>query len=331
MKHPFTISRGTVEVQPTLIVELEQDGCCGYGEATSNEYYGQTIDHMSTVLRAMEPAVNASSVTDQCDPEQLWDRWCADGLGAEPFAQCALDQALWDLWGKLQGVPVWQLWKLNPDAAPASNFTIGIDSIEMMVEKLKEEPGWPCYKIKLGTDHDVAIVRSLRDATDAVFRVDANCGWRADSVVGLAQQLRELNVEFIEQPLPADQWEPMQSIHADCPLPLAADESCQRPEDVARCEGHFDIVNIKLVKCGGLTPARRMIADARQRGLKTMVGCMTESTVGIAAIAQILPMLDFVDMDGANLLASDIATGPQVVRGRCKLNDAPGSGVELNA
>lgn len=330
LKHRFTISRGSVDVQPTLIVELEHNGLRGYGEATSNDYYGQTIEHLQSVLESLREDLAQLELSDSRDPEFVWDELHQDHrLAAEPFAHCALDQAMWDLWGKLKSEPVWKLWGLDPQTAPASNFTIGIDEPDVMVSKLREEPGWPCYKIKLGTDHDVELVRRLREATDANFRVDANCGWQADQVVDLAHSLKELNVEFIEQPLPADQWEAMRRLYPECPLPLAADESCQQPDDVARCAGHFHIVNVKLVKCGGLTPARRMIQHAKKLGLKTMVGCMTESTVGIAAIAQLLPMLDYVDMDGANLLAEDIASGPQVVRGHCQFNQTPGAGVAL--
>ena len=197
--------------------------------------------------------------------------------------------------------------------------------------KGQEFPGWPVYKIKLGTEHDLEIVRQLRQHTDAVFRVDANCGWTADETLRNATALRELNVEFIEQPLPADALDQMQRVCAESALPVIADESCGVPEDVPRCHGCFHGVNIKLVKCGGLTPARRMVAQARQLGLKVMVGCMTESTVGISAIAQLLPQLDYVDMDGAVLLAQDIATGATVQRGVCHYPPENGNGVCLTA
>ncbi|MCA9175710.1 MAG: dipeptide epimerase [Planctomycetales bacterium] len=328
LKHRFTISRGSVDVQPTMIVELEHNGVRGYGEATSNDYYGQTIEHMAEVLSGVAPQIERWNWTGET-PAEWWDELHAGPLQSESFAHCALDQAAWDLWSRIRGEPLWQAWNLDPATAPASNFTIGIDDPETMAAKLREEPGWPCYKIKLGTPRDVEIVERLRRETDATFRVDANCGWTEADTPRLAEALVPLGVEFIGQPLPADQWSAMVRLCPSSPLPFAADESCQQPADVARCEGHFHIVNIKLVKCGGLTPARRMIEDARARGLKTMVGCMTESTVGIAAIAQLLPMLDYVDMDGANLLAKDIASGPRVVRGHCKLNTTPGFGVEL--
>ena len=250
-------------------------------------------------------------------------------LGDHPFAQCALDEAAHDLWGKRQGKPLHQLWGLSTQTCPQSNFTIGIDKIDVMIEKLKEAPGWPIYKIKLGTPDDLEIVRRLRAETDAVFRVDANCGWTADQTIENSMQLEELGVEFIEQPLPAESWDQMQRVVHESALPIIADESCIVEADVEKCSGYFHGINIKLMKCGGLTPARRMIGQARELGLKVMVGCMTESTVGISAIAQLLPLLDYVDMDGAALLAQDIATGATVERGVCHFPDEPGCGVRL--
>lgn len=325
LRHTFTIARGSMDVQPTLIVELEQDGVRGYGEATTNDYYGATLANMSAALREVEPQLAEHEVTD---PSALWQQ-LQPKLAAHPFALCALDQAAWDLFGKLRGEPVWKLWGLSLDHVPASNYTIGIADISTMVAKLEEFPGWPIYKIKLGTTHDVEIVRELRKHTDATFRVDANCGWTADETIANAPLLKELGVEFIEQPLPAERWDDMRRVFAESALPIIADESCQVEADVARCAGHFHGINIKLVKCGGLTPARRMIDEARRLGLKVMVGCMTESTVGISAIAQLLPLLDYVDMDGAVLLAQDIATGVRVERGICHYPDTPGSGVTL--
>ena len=198
-----------------------------------------------------------------------------------------------------------------------------------MVAKMAEFPGWPIYKIKLGTDRDLEIVRELRKHTTATFRVDANCGWTADQTIAFAPELKKLGVEFIEQPLKADRWDDLRRVGQESALPIVADESCIVESDVERCAGVFQGINIKLVKCGGLTPARRMIAQARQRGLQVMVGCMTESTVGISAIAQLLPLLDYVDMDGAVLLAEDVATGVRLDRGRCMFPDAPGHGLQL--
>jgi L-alanine-DL-glutamate epimerase-like enolase superfamily enzyme len=327
LAHTFTISRESITSQPTLIVELIQDGVSGFGEATSNKYYGFTIERMARDLAALASQLEAARLDD---PAALWSQ-CQPLLHDDPFALCALDQAAHDLWGKLLGQPVWKLWGLSIEKTPASNYTIGIDAIDVMVAKMNEFPGWPIYKIKLGTDRDLEIVRELREHTTATFRVDANCGWTAEQTISLSPQLKDLGVEFIEQPLAADRWDDLRRVRESSVLPIIADESCIVESDVARCDGVFHGINIKLVKCGGLTPARRMIAEARRLGLSVMVGCMTESSVGISAIAQLLPLLDYVDMDGAVLLANDIAGGVRLDRGQCIYPDRPGNGVTLLA
>ncbi|MCO6458317.1 MAG: dipeptide epimerase [Pirellulaceae bacterium] len=325
LRHEFTISRGSMTVQPTLIVELEEAGQHGYGEATSSDYYGVTLAGLREAIEAVRPRIEAHSLAD---PARLWAE-LQPALAEHPFALCAIDQAAYDLWGKKHAQPVYRMWGLSPERMPVSNYTIGIDRVEVMVAKMREFPQWPIYKIKLGTPQDLEIVRELRRHTAAVFRVDANCGWTADETLRNAEELSKLNVQFIEQPLPADRWEDMGRLHRESALPLIADESCQAEDDVQRCHERFHGINIKLVKCGGLTPARRMIARARQLGMKVMVGCMTESTVGISAIAQLLPLLDYVDMDGAVLLAQDIATGVSVVNGVAHFPLENGSGVHL--
>lgn len=325
LRHPFGISRGTISVQPTLIVELKENGVCGYGEATTNDYYGYTLENMSEALEQVREELRRTTLTD---PVALWDQ-LRPQLGTNPFAQCALDQAAHDLWGKKHGQPVYRLWGLTTDRLPPTDYTIGIAEIDVMVAKMQEFPNWPIYKIKLGTDHDLEIVRELRKHTSAIFRVDANCGWEPEQTIRLSHELKKLNVEFIEQPLAADRWDAMRRVYAESALPVVADESCQVEADVARCANHFHGINIKLVKCGGLTPARRMIAHARQLGLQVMVGCMTESSVGISAIAQLLPLLDYVDMDGALLLARDIASGVTIEQGHCRYPATPGCGVTL--
>ena len=326
LKHPFTISRESHTVQPTVIAELEQDGIRGFGEATTNAYYGVTSESLREKLESTNSFLKTISLRETA-PATLWEE-LSTRLD-DSFSLCALDQAAHDLWGKLHGKTVHQLWGVSMDRVPTSCFTIGIDTIEKMVEKLNEMPGWPSYKIKLGTDNDVEIVTALRHHTDAAFRVDANCGWTVEQTLRNAELLANLGVEFIEQPLAADDWPGHRTLFEKSALPIFADESCIVESDVARCMEHFHGINIKLVKCGGLTPARRMIAEAKAASLQVMVGCMTESTVGISAIAQLLPMLDYVDMDGAALLAKDIATGAYLEKGVCHFPKVAGSGVAL--
>jgi len=327
LRHVFTISRGSTAVYEALLVELRQDGVSGYGEAGESDYYGATLQNMTEALERVRGLVEAARPDA---PEHLWEQ-LRPQLAGNSFAQCALDTAAHDLWGKLCGQPVWQLWGLELRHLPPTDYTIGIDTLERMVAKLEEFPGWPVYKIKLGTPDDLEIVRQLRRHTDALFRVDANCAWDAATAIRNSAGLAELGVEFIEQPLPPDQWHGMKEVVVRSALPLIADESCRFEPDVDRCFPFFHGVNVKLVKCGGLTPARRMIQRARQLGLQTMIGCMTESSVGISAVAQLLPMVDYADLDGALLLARDAATGVTIDRGRVHFPDENGCGVRLLA
>jgi L-alanine-DL-glutamate epimerase-like enolase superfamily enzyme len=241
----------------------------------------------------------------------------------------ALDAAAHDLWGKKLGRPTYRVWGLELDRVPPSDYTLGIDTLENTLRILEEFAGWPIYKIKLGTRDDLKIVRELRRHTTAIFRVDANASWTVEQAIGNSHDLKSLGVQFIEQPLPADDWEGMKRVCAASALPLMADESCLVEEDVPRCAGCFHGINVKLVKCGGMTPARRMIDAARRLGLKVMIGCMTESTVGISAIAQFLPLVDHVDMDGAMLIARDVASGVRLEKGRAIFPDENGNGVRL--
>ncbi|MBN2505419.1 MAG: dipeptide epimerase [Verrucomicrobia bacterium] len=325
LKHTFTISRDSKRVARTLIVELGQDGRRGYGEAPESGYYGATLAETRGALEGARPAIERARLED---PARLWEQ-LRPVLGGHAFAQCAVDEAAHDLWGKCRGQPVWKLWGLDCNAGPLTDYTIGIDTIDVMVAKMQELPNWPIYKIKLGTPHDIEIVEALRRHSQAVFRIDANAGWTVAETLHKAPRLKELGVEFIEQPLPPDDWTGMKEVFARCALPVIADETCRAESDVDRCRECFHGINIKVVKCGGLTPARRMIARAQHLGLKTMVGCMTESTVGISAIAQLRPMLDYVDMDGALLLAKDIASGVTIEQGRVRYPKVNGCGVRL--
>jgi len=307
LKHTFTIAHQSRDIQDTLIVKLTDENFYGLGESTTNPFYGMTIANMTECLEKIRPVVEKG---DWESPEELWE------LGKEifkenPFAQCALDIAAWDLYAKRKGKKLYELLELDPKHIPLTNFTIGIDTIEKMVAKMKEVD-WPIYKIKLGTANDLEIIRELRKHTDAVFRIDANCAWTADQAIAHSVELRKLGVEFMEQPLGKDDLEGMRRVFAESVLPVMADESCIVESDVKKCHGLFHAINVKLVKAGGITPGLRMLKEAKSLGMKTMVGCMTESSVGITAIAHIAPLLDYVDMDGAMLLAHDPARGVQI-------------------
>ena len=230
------------------------------------------------------------------NPERYW-HYLHHLFPQNPFLVCALDMAGWDLYGKLNKKPLYSLWNLDISKNPLTDYTIGIDTVENMVSKMKEKP-WPVYKIKLGTHNDVQIITELRKHTSSVFRIDANAAWKAQEALEKIKAFEKLDVEFIEQPLAKDDWEGMKFLYENSPLPLIADESCVAEHDVEKCHEHFHGINIKLTKCSGITPALRMISKARELNMKVMVGSMNESSIGTAAIAQLLPLLDYVDMDG---------------------------------
>lgn len=322
--HPFTISRGTKTHQPTLVVELEHFGLKGYGEAPAISYYNIPVEKMIEDIERKKIFLEKFSFTD---PERYW-HYAHHLFPVNSFLVCALDMAGWDLYGKMMNKPLYELWKLNTENIPVTDYTIGIDTIEKMVSKMKEKP-WQIYKIKLGTEEDIQIVEALRKHTDAVLRVDANAGWRLDEALQKIPVLKELGVELVEQPLAKDDWEGMKVLFERSPLPLFADEACVAEQDVDKCHGHFHGINIKLTKCSGLTPARRMITRARELNMQVMIGSMNESSIGTAAIAHLLPLVDHVDMDGPLLLAQDLATGLSFADGKVVYSGKPGLGIDI--
>ncbi|MEP7372801.1 MAG: dipeptide epimerase [Chitinophagaceae bacterium] len=321
-RHPFTISKGTKIQQPTLIVELEHFGVKGYGEAPAITYYDITVEKMIEDLERKKTFVEKFAFTE---PDRYW-HYLHHLLPQNPFLVCALDIAAWDMFGKMQNKKLYELWKGDTTKNALTDYTIGIDSIEKMVSKLKEKP-WPVYKIKVGTANDIAIVKALRENTDAILRVDANAGWDLEAALQLIPQLKELGVEFVEQPLAKDNWEGMKILYKESSLPLFADEACVSEHDVEKCKDHFHGINIKLTKCSGITPARRMIKKARELNMEVMIGCMNESTIGSAAIAHLLPFIDYVDMDGPLLLEEDVATGIEYDNGKIIYSKEPGLGI----
>jgi L-Ala-D/L-Glu epimerase len=324
-KYPFTISKGTKTHQPTLITELDFNGIKGYGEAPAITYYNIPVEKMITDLEAKKIFVEKYAFTD---PERYW-HYLHHLFPNNSFLVCALDIAAWDIFGKLRQQPLYKFWSNEFSAAPLTDYTIGIDTIEKMIAKLKEKP-WPVYKIKLGTKEDVKIIQELRKHTDAIFRVDANAGWTLDEALEIIPVLKKSGVELVEQPLAKDDWQGMKMLYEKSLLPLFADEACVFEKDAEKCHQYFHGINIKLTKCGGITPAKRMITKARELKMQVMIGCMNESTVGSAAIAHLAPLADYIDMDGPLLLAEDIATGINYDYGKIEVSDKHGLGIDVN-
>ena len=325
-KHPFTISKGSKTHQPTLIVELNYMGIKGYGEAPAISYYNLPIEKMQEDLERKKIFLQKFSFSD---PERYW-HYLHHLFPNNSFLVCALDMAGWDIYGKLKGKQLHQLWGLDTANSPLTDFTIGIDSIEKMVLKMKEQP-WPIYKIKVGVTDDIEMVAQLRQHTDSVFRVDANAGWTLEQALQKIPVLKDLGVELVEQPLAKDNWEGMKTLFTASSIPIIADESCVSESDVEKCHQHFHGINIKLTKCSGITPARRMIKRARELDMKVMIGCMNESSVGTAAIAQLAPLADYVDMDGPLLLAEDTAQGVGFDFGKIIYTNTAGLGVVIHS
>ncbi|PSQ17024.1 dipeptide epimerase [Halobacteriales archaeon QS_8_69_26] len=324
----FTIARGTTTTAENVLVRVTHDGVTGVGNAAPASHYGETADTVAAVLPDL-----LSAVEDAGDPFALQriERRMAETVGDNPAARAAVSIAVHDLVGKLLDEPLYRLWGLDPDEAVASSFTIGIDDTERMVEKTEAavEAGYSVLKVKLGTDRDREIVRAVRSAApDARIRVDANEAWRPREALELIDVLAGEDVEFVEQPVPAGNDEGRRLVYERSALPIAADESCVTLDDVPRIAETADVANLKLMKCGGLREARRMVAAARAHGLEVMLGCMVESSASIAAGAQLAPLLDYADLDGALLLDEDPFDGPVREGGRIDLagQERPGTG-----
>ncbi|MEM6317324.1 MAG: dipeptide epimerase [Bacteroidota bacterium] len=326
LKKPFTIAHGTFHYREAVVVELRDSSYSGFGEATAISYYGKKLATFQAILAEQRSFIERQTFDH---PAEFW-KVIHPVFKNHPFLLCALDVAAHDLWAKRLGLPLYQAWELPNTSLPTSNFTISIGTIDEMLAQMNDFPN-PIYKIKLGTKEDVAIIRGLRKQSNAIFRVDANCAWSVEETLANAEAFVNLGVEFIEQPLSADNWDGMKILYEKSPVPLIADESCQTEWDIEKCHHHFHGVNIKLMKCGGFTPALRMIEQAKSLHMKVMCGCMTESSIGISAIAHLAPLLDYVDMDGALLLAEDPAIGVLLNEGKIQFSKGNGIGAYLKA
>ncbi len=322
LKHAFNIANYSRTATPAMLVEVERDGITGYGEAAMPPYLGESQETAAAFLRRVD-------LTRFPDPFQLEEILPAlDALApGNTAAKAAVDIALHDWIGKKLGAPWHRLWGLNPTKTPVTSFTIGLDTPEVIRQKTHEAAPYRILKVKLGGTDDRLMIETIRSVTDKPITVDANQGWKdRDVALKMIEWLATQGVVFIEQPMPKAQLDDTAWLKARSPLPLIADESCQRLADVARLCGVFDGINIKLMKCTGLREAHRMIMLARALGLKVMLGCMTETSCAISAAAQLSPLVDWADLDGAVLIKNDLFDGATIVDGRITLSDCPGIG-----
>ena len=323
--HPFVIARGGYRQHHNVVVTLaDRDGVDGWGEAAPNTYYGESEESVIAALPAF------ARVLENADPLSLEDceARVGDALDGNNSAKAAISAALHDLVGKKLGIPVYRLWGLSAERCPLSSFTIAIAENDVLAERVREAAEYPVLKIKLGTARDRDILRIVRAAApDKRLRVDANAAWKPEEAARMLDFLTEMNVEMIEQPVAREDIDGLRFVRDRSSIPVFADESCLVAADVPRLAGAVDGINIKLAKCGSLREAVRMTHVARAHEMGVMAGCMIESSLGISAIAQLAPLLDTADFDGAALLSDDPYRGATISRGQIELTNLPGLGV----
>jgi L-alanine-DL-glutamate epimerase-like enolase superfamily enzyme len=323
LRHVFRIARGGSASRSNVIVEAESGGHVGLGEAAPIKRYAQSAETAARAVEAMAERIG--------DPRAYAVAASKAAVPGEAAAEAALDMALHDLAGKRLGAPLFELLGLDPRRTPQTSFTIGLDTPEVVVRKVREASAYPILKVKMGSDDDREVLTAVRDTTDRPIRVDANEGWTPAEALARLEWLAKMGVELVEQPLPAAMIAETRELRRRSPLPFYADESVHRAADIPPLAGAFDGINIKLMKCGGLNEALDMIAVARAHKMKVMLGCMIETSIAITAAAHISPLVDIADLDGNLLLDHDPYVGATVVDGRLVLPDGSGLGVEPRA
>lgn len=322
MKHTFTIAGSSRTMTPAVLTEIEYDGIVGYGEASMPPYLGETTESVQSFLRKVNLDQFSSPFLIE-DILSYVDRIDINNTAAK----AAVDIALHDLVGKLIGQPWFRLWGLNPDDAPMTSYTIGMDTPEIVREKTREAP-YEILKVKLGSESDKELIRTIRSVSDKPVCVDANQGWtNRNQALDMIFWLQEQGVVFIEQPMSKNNIDDIAWLTQHSPLPVIADESVQRLSDLIHLKGAFSGINIKLMKCTGMREAWKMINMAKAIDMKVMLGCMTETSCAISAASQLSPAADWADLDGNVLIANDCFQGMRVENGKIKLPEAPGIGV----
>lgn len=323
---PFRISRNVQYTSPNVVIQINHNSHTGYGEAAPDEYYGESQE---TVLACI--TMFAGNLGD--DPfaiEDVMNR-LEKIIRRNPSAKAAADMALYDLVGKMLGVPVYKLLGLNAAHTPYTSFTLGIDSPSEMAKKALAARDYPILKIKVGTKHDLDTLKAIRDVSSATIRVDANTAWTPKEAIKMINALAPYNIEFVEQPISPYDLAGLKLVREHVPLPIIADESCVTVEDIPRVAECVDGINIKLMKCGGIRHALKMIHVARAHNLRIMIGCMIESSLAITAAAHLTPLVDYADLDGHLLIDNDPYLGVKVENGKLVLPDRPGLGIEMRS
>lgn len=323
MKHVFTVASFSRTTTPVMLTELEYEGVVGYGEASMPPYLGESQE---SVARFMHK-IDLSAFNSPFETAEIL-AYIDDIAEKNTAAKASIDIALHDVLGKLMGQPFYKIWGLNPTEIPPTSFTIGIDSEEVIRKKVAEAEQFKILKVKLGLDTDKMIINTIRSVTDVPLCADVNQGWKnKEQALEMAYWLAEQNVVFLEQPMAKDQIDDMAWLTERSPIPTIADEGCQRYHDVVGLKDVYTGINIKLMKCTGMHEAKKMAELARALDMKVMLGCMTETSCAISAAAQLAPLVDWADLDGALLISNDLYDGMYVSGGRCILPDRPGIGI----
>lgn len=322
----FGISREVRTEYRTILLRLEYNGIRGYGEAFPSARYEKPAEENFAILEASR-LNDMETYLDEFRPDSF-QRWIEQATGRVDSLCAGLSAVYYDYHARRLGISCTELVGSKGLEAPETSMTIGLDELDVMRKKVEEAAGYPVLKVKLGTDHDQEIIEAIRDRTDRPVRVDANEAWTPEEALGKIRWLSGQNVEFVEQPIPAHNYGAMRWLRARSPLPLLADEDCLHPEDLPQIMDCFDGINIKLAKCGGVTPALKMIHTAHIYGKTIMLGCMVESSAGIAPAAALAPQVDYIDLDGNLLLSNDPFHGPKAEGGEFPDLTALGQGVE---
>ncbi len=323
LRHVFTVASFSRSTTPVVLTELEYDGIIGYGEASMPPYLGESQESVMNFLNK----IDLSSFNSPFQTEEIL-RYIDQVDAKNTAAKAAVDIALHDVLGKIMGQPFYKIWGLNPDLIPPTSYTIGIDTEEMIRKKVAEAEQFKILKVKLGLDTDKMIIDTIRSVTDVPLCADVNQGWKnKEEALEMSHWLNERNVVFLEQPMPKEMIDENAWLTERSPIPTIADEGCQRLADVPALKDVYTGINIKLMKCTGMREAKRMAELARSLDMKVMLGCMTETSCAITAAAQLAPLVDWADLDGALLIANDIYDGMQVKDGLCHLPDRPGIGI----
>lgn len=324
LKHVFTLAGSSRSTTPVMLVKIEFEGITGYGEASMPPYLGESHESASKFLSAL----NLQQYTDPFRMEEILEYVDKTAPG-NTAAKAAVDIALHDLTGKIMHQPWHKIWGLSAEKTPVTSFTIGIDTDEVVREKVREASAFKILKVKLGRDTDKQMINAIRSVSDVPLCVDVNQGWKDKQMaLDMIHWLKERGVKYVEQPMPKEFINEIAWLTQNSPLPIIADEALQRLTDVQKTVGVYSGINIKLMKCTGMREAHKMITLARANQMKVMLGCMTETSCAVSAAAQLSPLVDWADLDGNLLISNDCFDGVKVIDGKITLNELPGIGIK---